>query len=93
MVTFTPVQRQSLAGRPRVPIPPRLQAWLDKTYDTGTECTIEMPEADIPEFLRLCRLHALHRGLTIAAEECLQDDKQVLVFRMKDKRRYTRKQG
>lgn len=91
MVTFSPVKRQSLAGRPRVPIPQRLQAWLDKTYDTGTECTIEMPDDDIPDFLRLCRLHATHRGLTIAAEGSTHEGRPALTFRMKDKRGYRRK--
>lgn len=92
MVTFTPIKRPSLAGRPRVPIPPKLQAWLDQTYSSGTECTIAMPEHDVPDFLRLCRLHATHRGLTIAAYESLQDGAPALVFRMKDKRTY-RKQA
>lgn len=86
MVTFTEVERETLAGRPRVPIPDQLQQWLEQTYESRTMCALKVPTDDVGEFLRLCRLHAKHRGLTIQAEYV--DREQLLRFRMKDKRPY-----
>lgn len=90
MVTFTPVQRESLAGRPRIPIPEPIKAWLEKTYAANEMCVLPIDEDDIPEFLRLCTLYAKRKGLTIQSVigPTTDDGKVELQFRMKAKRSY-----
>ena len=89
MVQFLPVTRESYAGRAREPIPPPVRALLDRTYQTNTMARVPMPEDEASEFLRVCRLYAKHRGLTIQA--AILDGDQVDV-RMKRKRPYRRRQ-
>lgn len=90
MVVFKPAERENLAGAPRIDLPPALVEWLDQTYRDRTVCELAVPHDQVPEFIRLCRIHAARRELTISYRMTWKDQAEHLEFRMKDKRPYNR---
>lgn len=88
---WTNAPRETLAGRARTPIPEPMQAWLTESYRLGQLCHLPVPVEDQPEFLRLSRIFAARRGLTIQYRTYETDEGEaMLAFRMKDKRPYRR---
>lgn len=81
-------------GRPRAVIPTKLVEILEDTYRRGEMYELPLDaDDDADELLRLARLHAKHRNLTIEAVEHEGADGAFLWFRMKKKRPYRYRRG
>ena len=88
-VNFTPPeQAERIWGRPPEPVPDEIGQLLDKTYRDGRMAEMVCPEADQPEWIRLCRLYAKRQDKTIYCYAFERDGKEWIAFRMKDKRIY-----